>query len=138
MIRILSFLKQIPCSIIIVLTSIIALTIIVTLAIIIGHGGWWYDCVPQIPFDPVKWEEGSINDMRHRMLKDLTQNHLKTTMTRNDIEKILGKPDREFHPEYVTCPRLVGQCFPQDTDTRKGPYHATQIIQNQRLFERIS
>ena len=39
---------------------------------------------------------------------------------------------------WVTCPRLVGQCFPQDTDTRKGPYHATQIIQNQRLFERIS
>ena len=37
----------------------------------------------------------------------------------------------------LTCPRLGGQSFPQDTDTRKGQYNAVQIIQNQRLFERI-
>ena len=35
-----------------------------------------------------------VGDNRHKMLKDLVKNYLKTTMTKNDVEKLLGLPDK--------------------------------------------
>jgi len=48
--------------------------------------------VKPIPFDTTTWQTG-ITD-RSAMLRDLTGNHLATTMTRDDVKRILGEPDR--------------------------------------------
>ena len=54
--------------------------------------------------------ETMIGHYRHRMLDDLTKNRLKATMTKDDIEKLLGPPDEvvakdnEGHKKHV-CPQ---------------------------------
>ena len=58
-------------------------------------------CGTQNPFDPVKWREGGEGDVRHQMVEDLARNHLKTTMTKDDIKMLLGMPDEEIGPPLL-------------------------------------
>ena len=61
----------------------------------------------QIPFDPIKWNDVNADSHqrqkdRHGMLRDLAQNHLRTTMTQDDVKKLLGPPssDKEHSWSY--------------------------------------
>jgi len=71
----------------------------------------------KIPFDSAKWKgdivvdqpgkdmKRAIGDIRHGMLKDLSKNnHLKTLMTKDDVEKLLGTPNRVYFRAEVHRP----------------------------------
>ena len=65
----------------------------------------------QIPFDSAKWKWErdvdceQLKDVRHEMVKNLSENHyLKTGMTRDAVEKILGPPDRVYFRNEMSNP----------------------------------
>lgn len=74
--------------------KLITLLAIIVLSILVGCDSSFH-CESQILFESDKWKEENTV-IRHQMIKDLTQHHLKTTMTRDEVETLLGKPDDTF------------------------------------------
>jgi len=88
-----------------VITASLVATIVVAFVALLSLSFFNCDDVIRIPFSSAEWKgdigadhpgkplRRAIGDLRHGMLNDLTKNILKTTMTKDDIEKLLGLPD---------------------------------------------
>ena len=105
--------------------------------------------VSPIPFDSAKWKgdngpvepnwmrddnvnqpsqawRRAVGEVRHGMLRDLNRgNHLKTTMTKADVEEILGPPDSIYAREEI-------QGFPNQTlwyyETWSSCVHCARVL----------
>jgi hypothetical protein len=67
----------------------------------------------EMPFDSEKWRAGRGDydtDIRKRMYRDLTNNHIKGNMSKNEVLKLLGEPELRYDNkfDYYLGPDAIG------------------------------
>ena len=114
--------------------------LLVALLVLTGCGDMLFCSVPSIPFDSAKWKgDGAadqpgvarsrvIGEIRHGMLKDLDRgNYLNNTMTKAEVEEILGLPDRVYARDDFSRTPGPGETF-WYYDIQPGCTHCARFL----------